>query len=186
MKKKDTKNKIFKAIQQFVDDHGYPPSIREIARKIGLKSTKAVKVHLDTLAHQGLIEKVAGQARGITVKQKFMPIVGRVAAGLPNLVFEEIEGHFNPIQWRNCFLLKVQGDSMIGAHIFDGDMVVVKPTKEALNNDIVVANLEGETTVKRLIKTGTSFALKPENDAYPTLTAEFEIIGRVIGVIRTL
>ena len=186
MRKKDTKSKILKAIQHFVDDHGYPPSIREIARKIGLKSTKAVKVHLDTLAQQGLIEKVAGQARGIRIKPKFMPIVGRVAAGLPNLAFEEVEGHFNPTQWRNCFLLRVQGDSMIGAHIFDGDLVVVKPGKEALNNEIVVANLEGETTVKRLIKNGVSFTLKPENDSYPIINGEFEIIGKVIGVIRTV
>jgi len=186
MRKKDTKGRILKAIQHFVDDHGYPPSIREIARKIGLKSTKAVKVHLDTLAQQGLIEKIAGQARGIRIKPKLMPIVGRVAAGLPNLAFEDVEGHFNPTQWRNCFLLKVQGDSMTGAYIFDGDMVVVKPTTEALNNEIVVANLEGETTVKRLIKSGASFLLKPENDAYPVITGAFEIIGKVIGVIRTL
>ncbi|OGC40690.1 repressor LexA [candidate division WOR-3 bacterium RBG_13_43_14] len=186
MKKRDTKNRIFKAIQQFADEHGYPPSIREIARKIGLKSTKAVKVHMDSLAQQGLIEKIPGQARGIRIKQKLMPIVGRVAAGLPDLAFEEIEGHFNPIQWRNCFLLKVQGESMIGAHIFDGDMVVVKPSKEALNNDIVVANFGEETTVKRLIRTDSTFVLKPENDAYPTLTGEFEIIGKVIGVIRQL
>lgn len=184
MKRKNTKDRIFKAIQQFVDDHGYPPSIREIARKIGLKSTKAVKVHLDTLAQQGMIEKIAGQARGIRIKPKLMPIVGRVAAGLPNLAFEEVEGHFNPTQWRNCFLLRVQGDSMIGAYIFDGDMVVVKPTTQALNNEIVVANLEGETTVKRLVKDGVSFVLKPENDAYPVITGAFEIIGKVIGVIR--
>lgn len=186
MEKRDTKSRIFKAIQQFVDDHGYPPSIREIARKIGLKSTKAVKVHLDTLAHQGLIEKIAGQARGIRIKPKLMPIVGRVAAGLPDLAFEEVEGHFNPTQWRNCFLLRVQGDSMTGAHIFDGDLVVVKPTREALHNEIVVANFEGETTVKRLVKNGVSFVLKPENDAYPVITGTFEIIGKVIGVIRTL
>lgn len=186
MKRRDTKIRILKAIEHFIDDHGYPPSIREIARKIGLKSTKAVKVHLDTLAEQGLIEKVAGQARGICIKPKLMPIVGRVAAGLPKLAFEEVEGHFNPAQWRNCFLLKVQGDSMTGAHIFDNDMVVVKPGKEALHNKIVVANLDGETTVKRLIKNGVSFTLKPENDAYPVITGNFEIIGTVIGVIRTV
>jgi repressor LexA len=186
MGKKDTRSRILKAIEHFIDDYGYPPSIREIARKIGLKSTKAVKVHLDTLAQQGSIEKIAGQARGIRIKPKLMPIVGRVAAGLPNLAFEEIEGHFNPTQWRNCFLLKVQGDSMIGAHIFDGDLVVVKPEKEALNNEIVVANFDGETTVKRLIKNGISFILKPENDAYPVITGQFEIIGKVIGIIRTL
>ena len=76
-----TKDKILKAIQEFVDEYGYPPSIREIAKKIRLKSTKAVKVHLDNLASEGLIDRVSGQARGIRIKPKSMPIVGRVAAG---------------------------------------------------------------------------------------------------------
>ena len=178
------KEKILKAIQNFVDEYGYPPSIREIAKKVRFKSTKAVKVHLDNLAKEGLIDKVSGQARSIRIKPKLMPIVGRVAAGLPELAFEEIEGYFNPSQWRDCFLLKVKGDSMINAHIYDGDMVVVKPSKEALNNEIVVANLEGETTVKRLKKIGNSFVLKPENDSYPIIKEQFEIIGKVIGVIR--
>ena len=181
-----TRDKILKALHAFIDDYGYAPSIREIAKKVGLKSTKAVKVHLDTLARQGLIEKIAGQARSLRIKPKPIPIVGRVAAGLPQLAFEEIEGYFNPSQWRNCFLLKVTGDSMINANIYDGDMVVVKPGKDALNNEIIVANLEGETTVKRLKKSGTAFQLQPENDAYPVIEAPFEIIGTVLAVIRNV
>ncbi len=179
-----TKERIFKAIQDFVEDYGYPPSIRELAKKVGLKSTKAIKVHLDNLAKERLIEKIAGQARSIRIKPKQIPIVGRIAAGLPELAFEEVEGYFNPTQWRDCFLLKVRGDSMINAHIYEGDLVVVKPTQEALNNDIVVANIEGETTVKRLKKIGSAFVLKPENDAYTIIKAQFAIIGKVIGVRR--
>jgi len=181
-----TKEKILKIIHDFVEDYGYPPSIREIAKNIGFKSTKAVKVHLDNLAREGAIYKIAGQARSIRIKPKPIPIVGRVAAGLPELAFEEIEGYFNPSKWRNCFLLKIKGDSMIDAHIYDGDLVVVKPSKQALNNEIVVANIEGETTVKRLKKIGNSFVLKPENKSYSVITERFEIIGKVIGVIRKI
>ncbi len=180
------KEAILKAIQDFVDEYGYAPSIREIAKKVKFKSTKAVKVHLDNLAKEGLIDKVSGQARSIRIKPKPMPIVGRVAAGLPELAFEEVEGYFTPSQWRNCFLLKVKGDSMINAGIYEDDMVVVKPGTEAFNNDIVVANVEGETTVKRLKKSGNSFVLKPENDSYPIIKEQFEIIGKVIGVIRKM
>jgi repressor LexA len=180
------KEAILKAIQDFVDEYGYPPSIREIAKKVKFKSTKAVKVHLDNLAKEGLIDKVSGQARSIRIKPKPMPIVGRVAAGLPELAFEEVEGYFTPSQWRNCFLLKVKGDSMINAGIYEGDMVVVKPGTEAFNNDIVVANVEGETTIKMLKKSRNSFVLKPENDSYPIIKEQFEIIGKVIGVIRKI
>ena len=179
-----TKEKILKTIQEFVDEYGYPPSIREIAKKIRLKSTKAVKVHLDNLASEGLIDRVSGQARGIRIKPKSMPIVGRVAAGLPELAFEEIDGYFEPREWRGCFLLKVRGDSMINAHIYDGDLVVVKPSKQASDREIIVANLGDETTVKRLKKVGSNFVLKPENDSYPIIKDRFEVIGKVIGVIR--
>jgi repressor LexA len=181
-----TRNKILKAIQEFVDDYGYPPSIREIAKKIRLKSTKAVKVHLDNLASEGLIERVSGQARGIRIKPKSMPIVGRVAAGLPELAFEEVEGYFTVSQWRDCFLLKVKGDSMINARIYDGDLVVVKPSRNALDNEIIVANVGDETTIKRMKRIGNEIVLKPENDTYPIIREAFEIIGRVIGVIRTI
>ncbi len=181
-----TRLKILKAVQDFIAENGFAPSIREIARLVGLKSTKAVKVHLDNLAKQGLIEKVSAQARAIRVRPKALPIVGRITAGLPELSFEELEGYFEPEKWRGCFLLKVKGDSMINARIYDGDLVVVKPTKQVQNNDIIVANLEDETTIKRLKKTGNTFFLKPENDAYPIIKKPFEPIGKVIGVIRRL
>ena len=179
-----TKEKILKVIHDFVDDYGYPPSIREIAKKVGVKSTKGIKVHLDNLAKEGLINKVSGKARSIRIKPRQIPIVGRVAAGLPELAFEEVEGYFNPSKWRDCFLLKIKGDSMINAHIYDGDMVVVKPARNAMNNEIIVANVHEETTIKRLKKIGKELVLKPENDAYPVIKEAFEIIGKVIGVIR--
>ena len=182
----ETKKKIIKIIQDFIEDHGYPPSIREIAKKLRFKSTKAVKVHLDALSTQGLIDRIAGKARSIRVRIKSMPIVGRVTAGLPELAFEDIEGYFDQTKWRGCFLLKISGDSMTGANIYDGDMVVVKPTKHAMVNDIVVANFEGETTVKRFKKTDNIFTLQPENKSYPVLKGQFDIIGKVIAVIRNI
>jgi len=181
-----TKDEILKVIQEFVNDFGYPPTIREIAKMVGLKSTKAVKVHLDNLARAGLIKKIPTKARGIRIEPVRLPIVGRVAAGLPELSFEEIEGYFTPQDWQGCFLLKVRGDSMINAHIYDGDMVVVRPAPEASDGDIVVANIEGETTVKKLKKLNGSFVLKPENESYPLLTKPFEVVGKVIGVIRRI
>jgi repressor LexA len=182
----ETKKKILKIIRDFMEDHGYAPSIREIAKKLGFKSTKAVKVHLDALAQQGLIERIAGQARSISIRIRSIPIVGRVTAGLPELAFEDVEGYFDQTKWRGCFLLKVNGDSMVNAHIYDGDMVVVKPAKQAMINDIVVANFEGETTVKRLKKTDNIFTLQPENKSYPVLRGQFDIIGKVIAVIRNV
>lgn len=186
MRKIKTRDEILKIIHDFVSDYGYPPTIREIARIAGLKSTKAVKTHLDNLTREGMIKKVPSKARGIKIEPVKLPIIGRVAAGLPELAFEEIEGYFNPLNWQGCFLLKVKGDSMVNARIYDGDMVVVKPNREASDGEIIVANVEGETTVKRLKKLGGNFALKPENESYPMLTRPFEIIGKVIGVIRKI
>ncbi len=180
------KEQILRAIQDFVKDYGYPPTIREIARIVGLKSTKGVKVHIDNLVRDGLIIKTGTKARGIKVEPKKIPIVGRVIAGLPELAFEEIEGYFNPLSWQDCFLLKVRGDSMMDTKIYDGDLVVIQPDKVANEGDIIVANVGGETTIKRLKKINGNFVLKPENDSYPIIEEPFEIIGRVIGVIRRM
>lgn len=182
---KKTKEKILAIINAFVEEHGYPPSIREIARGLAFKSTKAVKVHLDKLEEEGRIKRKRKYARAIFVEPKGFTIVGRVAAGLPNLAFEDIEGVFSPSIWKDCFLLRVRGDSMIDAHIQDGDLVVVKPQKSADIGNIIVAISQGETTVKRLAKIKNRIFLKPENENYPLIEADdFEIVGKVVGVIR--
>ncbi len=182
---KKTKEKIISIIHAFLEDRSYPPTIREIARSLGFKSTKAVKVHLDKLEEEGKIRRRKRSARAIFIEPKGLPIVGRVAAGLPNLAFEDIEGAFSPSIWKDCFLLRVKGDSMIGAHIQDGDLVVVKPQKNADIGNIVVAISRGETTVKRLARIKNHIVLKPENENYPVIeTDDFELVGKVIGVIR--
>ncbi len=182
---KKTKEKIVEIIHSFIEERGYPPTIREIVKALGFKSTKAVKVHLDQLETEGRIRRRRRSARAISIEPKGLPIVGRVAAGLPNLAFEDVEGAFTPSIWKGCFLLRVRGDSMIGAHIQDGDMVVVKPQPNAQVGEIVVAISQGETTVKRLARVKNRVVLKPENDNYPVIeTADFEIVGKVVGVIR--
>ncbi len=183
---RDRRRQILKAIQDFLRDYGYPPTIREIARMVGLKSTKGVKVHIDNLVKEGLIIKTQAKARGLRIEPKKLPIVGRVAAGIPEIGFEEIEGYFNPLSWQDSFLLKVKGDSMVNAHIYEGDLVVVRPDKNPNEGDIIVAIVDGETTIKRLKRRNDNFVLKPENDAYPLIEEPFEVIGKVIGVVRRI
>lgn len=180
-----TRDKIVKFLKEFIEEKGFAPSVREIAEHLGFKSTKAVKVHLDELAEKGIIEKKKGVARGISLRNKGMPIVGRIAAGKPTLEFEGIEGYFSLDRWKNKFLLKVKGDSMIDAGIHEGDLVVIDRKKEPIKGNIVVALVEDETTVKKLEKKNRNWILKPENSDYSILENNFEVIGVVVGVIRS-
>lgn len=181
----DTKDKIVEFLKNFTAEKGFAPSVREIAGYLGFKSTKAVKVHLDELAQKGVIKKMEGVARGISLPTSGIPILGRITAGKPTLEFEGIDGHFSIDRWKNNFLLKVKGDSMIGAGINEGDLVVIDRTREPLKGNIVVALIEDETTVKKLDKKNGNWILKPENPDYPLIEKNFEVIGVVIGVIRS-
>ena len=179
-----TREKILRLLREYIAEKGYPPSIRELAKSLGFKSTKAVKVHLDRLSEMGLIRKMPHKARGIELVEKGFPIIGRVPAGNPVLMYENVEGYLDLSQWNNCYLLKVEGDSMIGAYIRDGDMVAVTPTKIADDGDIIVARVNDEVTVKRIKKMGNKYILKPENERYEIIEKPFEIVGKVIGLIR--
>jgi repressor LexA len=181
----DTKNKIVSFLKDFSHEKGFAPSVREIASYLGFKSTKAIKVHLDELAKKGVIKKKSGVARGISLAETGIPIMGRVAAGKPTLEFEGIDGYFTIDKWKNNFLLKVKGDSMIDAGIHEDDLVVIDRTKEPVKGNIVVALVEDEATVKRLDKRKNNWILKPENPDYPIIDKNFEVIGVVIGVIRS-
>jgi repressor LexA len=181
----ETKDRIVKFLKGFIGEKGFAPSVREIADYLGFKSTKAVKVHLDELARKGIIKKKNGIARGISLRGEGMPILGRITAGKPTLEFEGIDGHFSIDKWKNKFLLRVKGDSMIGAGIHEGDLVVIDRTREPLKGNIVVALIEDETTVKKLDKKNSHWILKPENPDYPIIDKNFEVIGVVIGVIRS-
>lgn len=180
----DTRRRIYEFIKGFYEKNRIPPTIREIAKSLGFSSTKAVKVHIDNLVKEGLIKKEKGKARGIYPVLVGLPVIGRVPAGKPLLSYENIEGYIDISSFEGCFLLKVTGDSMINAHIQDGDYVIVKPQDKAWHGDIVVARLNDEFTVKRLKLKNGKYVLSPENDKYKDIEGDFEIIGKVKGVIR--
>ncbi|HHY38536.1 MAG TPA: repressor LexA [Clostridia bacterium] len=179
--------------------HPYPPSVREIQQGLGIKSTATVHWYLSKLQEKGYIRKDATKPRTIEILEGTrrargvsIPIIGRVRAGQPLLADENIEGTMTldadliP-NAEETFMLRVEGDSMIGAGILDGDYVVVRRQANALDGDIVVALLDDEATVKRYYRDASHIILKPENPEFqPIRTTEASIIGKVIGVFRKL
>lgn len=181
---------ILAFLRQFLAEHGYAPSVREICAAVGLKSTASVHYHLNELKSRGLIEMDGNKNRTISLPDSGpgfgrIPVLGVVTAGLPILAAEHIEGY---IPWDGedgCFALRVRGESMIGAGILDGDKVVVRPQSTAVNGDIVVALLEDEATVKRFRRTADGVWLLPENPAFSPIDGRSaSILGRVKAVIR--
>ena len=179
---------IMDYVNQFIQENGYSPSVREIGAAVGLRSTASVSYHLQALQDKGLLQSpgAKGRKRALVtgVRPGQIPIVGVVTAGLPILAVENQEG---TMAWNEpgCFGLRVRGDSMMNAGILDGDKVVVRPQQTADDGQIVVAMWEDEATVKRLRRRGGIVELVPENDAYPVLDGTgVQIIGLVKGVVR--
>ncbi len=176
-------------VNQFVQENGFAPSVREIGAAVGLRSTASVSYHLQQLQAKGLLLSpgAKGRKRAIVTAQRpgQIPVVGVVTAGMPILALENQEG---TISWDgdpSCFALRVRGDSMINAGILNGDMVVVRPQQSADDGQIVVARIGDEATVKRLRRRDGQIWLMPENDAYsPIDGAEAELIGLVKAVVR--
>ena len=183
------REQILNFLTQFMTEHGYAPTVREICNAVGLQSTATVHYHLNALRDAGLIEMDEMKKRAISLpdaqRADRIPVVGVVTAGVPILATENIEGY---IPWdgeSGCFVLRVRGDSMIGAGILDGDKVVVRPQPDAENGQIVVALLDDSATVKRLKKTGRDVWLMPENPSYEPIPGnEAKILGRVKALIR--
>ena len=183
------REQILNFLTQFMNEHGYAPTVREICNAVGLQSTATVHYHLNALRDAGLIEMDEMKKRAIPLpdaqRADRIPVVGVVTAGVPILATENIEGY---IPWdgeSGCFVLRVRGDSMIGAGILDGDKVVVRPQPDAENGQIVVALLDDSATVKRLKKTGRDVWLMPENPSYEPIPGnEAKILGRVKALIR--
>lgn len=198
----DRQKQLLKFIVEQIREHSLPPSVSEMAEFLKVKSKNAVAKLLDALEAGGLI-RMSGKARGIEVLDSLgfslekglvsVPVVGNVQAGSPHLAEEHVEEWINlPTGLirgrRDVFLLKVRGDSMVNAGIYEGDLVIVRPTKEVKHNDIVVALLHDEATVKRFIQIKNRAYLKAENpkfkDIYPK--EEWMVQGKVVGVIRQL
>lgn len=180
---------------------GYPPSVREICKAVGLKSTSSVHAHLNTLEANGYIRRDPTKPRAIEIvddnfnlvrrEVSNIPIVGTVAAGQPLLAVENIENYFTiPMEFmpRNeCFMLKVKGDSMINVGIFSGDLILVEKTIDVRNGDIVVALVEDSATVKTFYKEKDHIRLQPENDSMsPIIVQNCEILGKVRGLYRII
>lgn len=191
---------VLEFVKEFIEQSGYPPSLREICARIGIKGAKNAAKHLDGLERKGLIKRGAHISRGIEVVGSpvrgalSVPIAGRVRAGSPHMAVEDVVGHVvldeRFFKCRDAFVLRVEGESMTGAGIDPGDFIVVKPQKDASDGEVVVAMLDGEATVKRFYRTGDAVVLKAENPAMGPIrvgeSTEFEIIGRVVSVIKQM
>ena len=194
---KQNQQKILDFIKREIELKGYPPSVREICTAVGLKSTSTVHAHLNHLEAQGLIRRDSTKPRalevidGTQVRGRSIPLVGRVTAGQPILAIENIEDYLmlpqSLVGLDELFCLRVQGESMIGAGIFDGDILVVRRQETAENGEIVVALVEDEATVKRFYKENGHFRLQPENDAMkPIIVPSVVILGKVVSLLRKM
>jgi len=195
---------IWDFLVDYVDQHGYPPTVREIGEAVGLASPSTVHAHLANLERAGLLKRDPTKPRAVELVGRErreapagalekLPLVGQIAAGGPLLAEENIEDQLAvPETLRGDFLLRVKGDSMINAGILDGDIVVVQRAQDARDGEIVVA-LAGddesadEATVKRFFRESGRVRLQPENDALePIYATHVQILGRVTGVFRSL
>ena len=208
----DRQEEILIFIQQFTSENGYPPTLREIGKHFQISSTFGVKRHLEALVKKGHINIESNASRGISMIRKVqddftetsfnhesvfikIPVLGRVAAGLPITAIENMEGSLvvDPMflkKAEDAFALRIRGDSMINAGINDGDLVIVSPNEQSRNGDIVVAMLNDEATVKRFELKDKKIKLIAENNAYLPIEIksedDFKIVGKVKGVVRWL
>lgn len=206
MDKLDTLKKrprmVFEYIQNYCKEYGYPPSVRDIGKAVGLKSSSTVHMYLVQLEEQGFIRRDPARPRAIVINDnedipnlemsiRQIPVVGKVAAGSPIMAQENIENYMavpvDLLGQGNYYILKVKGDSMIEAGIFDNDYVIVHEQRDASNGEIVVALLEDEATVKRYYKMPDHIRLQPENSTMePIVAKEISILGKVAGLMRRM
>jgi repressor LexA len=197
--RKDNQQRILEFIRSEIQTKGYPPSVREIAVAVGLKSTSTVHGHLRRLEKKGLLHRDAMKPRAMELTEEresavptvAVPVLGHVTAGLPILAEENLEEYI-PLPETllgdgEHFVLRVHGDSMIEAGILDGDRIIVRRQQEANNGEIVVAMVEDSATVKRFYKEHGHFRLQPENRSMqPILVDEVTILGKVVSLFRLI
>ena len=192
---------ILDYLKEEILSKGYPPTVRELCEKVGLRSTSSVHSHLNTLERNGYIRRDPTKPRAIEIcddsfqmvrtEMASLPIVGNVAAGQPILAQENIENYFpvpaEIVPSGDSFALRVRGDSMINVGIFNGDLLFVNSCNTARNGEIVVALVEDEATVKTFYKENGYIRLQPENDTMdPIIVENCVILGKVFGVFRTM
>lgn len=198
---------IYSFIVEEINKKGYPPSVREIGKAVGLKSPASVHNHLKTLERLDFIRRDPSKPRAIEILNKekkkedfednfdkemiHVPIVGRVTAGIPILAEENIEDYFPvptsfiKVRGKKLFMLEIDGESMINAGIEDGDYVIAQQQKTANNGEIVIALIDNRATVKRFYKRKDYVELKPENPNYdPILVKNVKLMGKVVGLFR--
>jgi len=189
---------IFEFIGRYLKQHGYPPTVREIGKAVGLHSSSTVHAHLAKLESRGLLKRDPTKPRAIellverakrAVRPAGMPLVGTVAAGTPVLAEENIEDYLQVPAViggeTGDFVLRIKGDSMVDVGILEGDYVVVRPSETAADGEIVVALIGEEATVKRFYREKDHVRLQPENVTMePIRSDEVSIVGKVVGVFR--
>ena len=210
MARKITKRQqqIYDFIRSYQLEKGYPPSVREMAAAVGLSSPSTVHAHLSALEARGLIKRDKTKPRALEVFNEdgtsaklaevtetpsrgtiSLPLVGRVAAGMPILAEQNVEDTFTLpteiVTDSSSFVLEVHGESMINAGIYNGDFIVVREQKSAMNGEIIVAMIDGEATVKTFYKEAGRVRLQPENDAMePIYATNPTILGKVVALLR--
>lgn len=192
---------ILQYIKDTILKKGYPPAVREICEAVHLKSTSSVHSHLETLEQNGYIRRDPTKPRTIEILDDCfnltrrelvnIPLIGAVAAGQPILAQENIENYFpipsDLLPNQEAFMLRVKGESMINAGIFNGDQIIVAQQDTAENGDIIVALMDDSATVKRFYRENDHVRLQPENDTMdPIITTDVQILGKVIGLVRMM
>lgn len=192
---------ILEYIKDQIIQKGYPPAVREICAAVNLKSTSSVHSHLETLEKNGYIRRDPTKPRAIEIvddefnmtrrEMRNIPVIGQVAAGVPILAEENIQGYFpllsDELPSGDLFMLNVRGESMINAGIYDGDKLIIQHTSVAHDGEIVVALIEDSATVKTYYKEADGYRLQPENDTMdPIYTDHVVILGKVVGLFRRM
>ena len=192
---KDREKQVYDYIVSATEEKGYAPSVRDVMSALGFKSTSSVHMYIRRLSEKGMIAKTDGKSRAIMLpiaaRERGIPLIGRVSAGVPILAEQDFEGYVAfdssdlAYEKGDLFALRVKGESMINAGIFDGDTVIVERRDYAEDGEIVVALIEDEATVKRFFKENGAYRLQPENPTMmPIIVKSVRILGKVVASLR--
>jgi repressor LexA len=194
MLKEEKLTRVMDYIRKFSEENGYTPSVREICKECGIKSTATAHNYLDRLQAKGYLNKTDNKKRSVTIGRSAVisiPLIGTVTAGQPIFAYENYEDYYtfpaDEFRGEDLFMLRVQGTSMIDAGIMDGDKIIVRRQQTAENGEIVVAIIDDSATVKRFFRRNGQIVLHPENEALSDMIfedGEVSILGKVVGLMR--